>query len=142
MSELCDLSAVELRALIGAKAVSPREVLNSCIRRIEQTNPTLNAVVASDFERAQDAARTAEQAVVAGEALGPLHGLPVGIKDLNETRGLRTTHGSLLFADHVPDEDDSLVASIRAAGGIIAAKTNTPEFGAGANTVNAVYGAT
>jgi Asp-tRNA(Asn)/Glu-tRNA(Gln) amidotransferase A subunit family amidase len=142
MSEPCDLGAVDARRLIGRKALSPAELLESCIRRIERVNPALNAVVATDFERARAAAREAEAAVGRGEALAPLHGLPVGIKDLHETAGLRTTFGSALFADHVPDKDDDVVAAIRAAGGIIAAKTNTPEFGAGANTVNAVYGFT
>src|SRR3546814_16729874 len=77
-----------------------------------------------------------------GEALGPLHGLPVGIKDLNETAGLRTTFGSPLYADHVPQRDSDFVAGLRAAGAVIAAKTNTPEFGAGANNTTAVYGPT
>ncbi|MFQ5774983.1 MAG: amidase [Kiloniellaceae bacterium] len=142
MGEPCDLAAVELRRLIGRKALSPVELLDSCVRRIERVDPALNAIVASDFEAARGAAQAAERAVMRAEALGPLHGLPVGIKDLHATKGLRTTWGSPLFADHVPEEDDPIVASIRAAGGIVAAKTNTPEFGAGANTVNAVYGFT
>ena len=142
MTELCDLSAVELRRLIGARQVSPREVWASCRARMEQVNGAVNAVVAIDEEGAAAQALAAEQAVLRGEALGALHGLPLGIKDLNETRGLRTTHGSLIYRDHVPAEDESLVARLRAAGGLIACKTNTPEFGAGANTVNKVYGAT
>jgi Asp-tRNA(Asn)/Glu-tRNA(Gln) amidotransferase A subunit family amidase len=142
MGEPCDLTAVEQRRLIGRKALSPVELLESCRRRIEQANPVLNAVVATDFDTAGAAARAAERAVAQGAALGPLHGLPVGIKDLQATAGLRTTLGSLLYADHVPETDDSIVAAIRAAGGIVAAKTNTPEFGAGANTVNSVYGFT
>lgn len=142
MTELCDLSAVELRRLIGGKAISPRELLASCRRRIEAVNPAVNAVVAFDEAGAEQAAAAAEQAVLRGETLGPLHGLPLGIKDLNETAGLRTTHGSLVFKDHVPVADESVVARLRAAGGLIAAKTNTPEFGAGANTTNKVYGAT
>ncbi len=142
MSELCDRQAVELRSLIAGKDITPLELLESCIARIEAVNPRLNAIVASDFERARDAAREAEAAVMRGDDLGPLHGLPIGIKDLNETAGLRTTYGSELFADFVPSEDDWVTASLRAAGGIITAKTNTPEFGAGANTVNRVYGFT
>ena len=142
MTELCDLSAVELRRRIGSGELAPLDLLESCITRIEAVNPALNAVVATDFERAREAARAAADQVARGEPLGRLHGLPVGIKDLNETAGLRTTYGSPLYADYVPAADDSVTASVRGAGGIIAAKTNTPEFGAGANTVNAVYGFT
>lgn len=142
MSALCDLSAVELRRLIAEGEVSPVELYDSCCARIDAVNPTLNAVVAEDRAAARKAAEAAERAVLQGEELGPLHGLPLGIKDLNETAGLRTTHGSLLFAEHVPEVDEPLVARLRAAGGIVLGKTNTPEFGAGANTTNAVYGAT
>src|SRR5699024_7527904 len=102
----------------------------------------LNAVVAADEGEARKAARAAEQAVLAGEEVGPLCGLPVGIKDLNDTAGLRTTYGSQLFADHVPQKDALTVGRIRAAGGIPWFKTNTPEYGAGANTRNFVYSAT
>jgi Asp-tRNA(Asn)/Glu-tRNA(Gln) amidotransferase A subunit family amidase len=142
MTELCDRNAVELRRLIGAKEISPVELLASCLARIEAVNPAVNAVVALDRERAASAAAEAERAALRGEELGALHGLPVGIKDLTRTAGLRTTFGSLVFQDTVPAQDDRLVAAIRAAGGIILGKTNTPEFGAGANTRNAVYGAT
>jgi Asp-tRNA(Asn)/Glu-tRNA(Gln) amidotransferase A subunit family amidase len=142
MTELCDLSAVELRRLIGAKAISPVELLDSCLARIDHANPKWNAVVALDRESARAQAEAAEQAVMNGDELGRLHGLPVGIKDLNETEGLVTTFGSPLFKDYVPPRDDFLVSRLRAAGGLIFAKTNTPEFGAGANTVNDVYGFT
>ena len=139
---LCDLSAVELRRRIGAKDISPVELLADCHRRIDRVDPALNAVVAEDRAAALAEARRAERAVMAGDALGPLHGLPVGIKDLNETAGLTTTFGSPLYADFVPESDDGFVAAVRAAGAVIAAKTNTPEFGAGANTTNAEYGTT
>ena len=142
MTEPCDLTAVEARRLIGRRALSPVELLESCLTRIDETDHAVNAVVARDDAASREAARAAEQMMMNGEELGPLHGLPVGIKDLTATKGLRTTWGSPLFRDHVPEEDHSLVANIRAAGGIIAGKTNTPEFGAGANTRNAVYGAT
>lgn len=142
MSKPCDLGACEARRLIGAKQLSPVELLDSCLARVEQVNPALNAVVALDADRARKAAQAAEQAVMAGEDLGILHGLPVGIKDLEATAGLRTTWGSLIYKDHVPDADDPMVANVRACGGIIIGKTNTPEFGAGGNTRNAVYGAT
>jgi Asp-tRNA(Asn)/Glu-tRNA(Gln) amidotransferase A subunit family amidase len=142
LSELCDLGACELRRLIGGKEISPVELLASCMERIEAVNPVLNAIVALDREAATRSARTAEAAVQRGDRLGPLHGLPIGIKDLNETAGLRTTYGSRLFTDYVPRHDEPLVADIRSAGAIILGKTNTPEFGAGANTVNDVYGFT
>ena len=142
MTEPCDLSAIEARRLIGAKALSPVELLESCLRRIDSTNATLNAVIAVDGERAMTAAREAEQTVADGRPLGLLHGLPLGVKDLNATRGLRTTFGSLLFRDHVPDQDDDVVAAMRTAGAVILGKTNTPEFGAGANTWNLLFGAT
>jgi Asp-tRNA(Asn)/Glu-tRNA(Gln) amidotransferase A subunit family amidase len=93
-------------------------------------------------ERARHEARAAEAAVRAGNAQGLLHGLPIGIKDLQETEGIVTTHGSPLYRDHVPATDERMVAAVRRAGAIVVGKTNTPEFGAGANTVNEVYGAT
>lgn len=142
MTNPCDLSALEARRLIGRKALSPVELVDSCIERIGKVDGALNAITALDAEVARKAAKEAEKAVVNGETLGLLHGLPVGIKDLQATKGLRTTWGSLLFKDHVPEEDDPVVANVRAEGGIILAKTNTPEFGAGANTTNRVFGAT
>jgi amidase len=142
MDALCDKDAVELRRLIGRKEISPVELLASCHARIEAVNPAVNAIVALDLARAEEAARAAERAVLRGDALGPLHGLPLGVKDMSETAGLRTTFGSLLFEHHVPVRDEAVVARMRAAGAVILGKTNTPEFAAGANTRNRVYGAT
>lgn len=142
MTTPCDLSAVEARRLIGTRELSPVELLDSCIDRIEAVNPTVNAMVTTCYERAREEARAAERAVIEGEPLGLLHGLPLGVKDLNLTAGVRTTFGSLIHQDHVPEEDERLVADLRAAGAIMVGKTNTPEFGAGANTVNKVFGAT
>jgi amidase len=142
MTEPCELTAVDARTLIGRKALSPVELVESCITRIEAVDPAVNAMVARDFEAARAAAKQAEAAVMRGDALGLLHGLPVGIKDLNVTKGLRTTWGSPIFRDHVPDADEAMVAGLRTAGAIIMGKTNTPEWGAGANTRNAVYGVT
>lgn len=142
MAELCDLSARRLRQLIGTKVISPVELLDSCLSRIEAVNPLLNAVTATSVERAQQEAKAAEQAVMDGKDLGWLHGLPVGIKDLNETEGLATTWGSPLYADYVPQKDERMVAAVRGAGAIVVGKTNVPEFGAGANTNNPVYGPT
>jgi amidase len=135
-------SAVELRRLIGAKEISPVELLEACIERIEAINPAVNAITATCFDRARDEARAAERDVLAGRELGPLHGLPIGIKDLEETEGLLTTYGSPLFRDHVPERDNVFVHRLRRAGAIVTAKTNVPEFGAGANTRNVVWGAT
>src|SRR6201996_7942817 len=140
--EPCDLTAGEARRLIGAKRLSASELLESCIARIEAVDPAVNAMVARDFDRARVAAKAADAATTRGDALPPLHGLPIGIKDLEPTEGLRTTFGSPLYRDNVPDKDGRLIAAIRAAGAIVLGKTNTPEFGAGANTRNAVYGAT
>jgi Asp-tRNA(Asn)/Glu-tRNA(Gln) amidotransferase A subunit family amidase len=142
MTHPCDFSASEARRLIGARKLSPVELLESCLQRIEKTNPHVNAIVALDEKRAIAAAKTAEKAVHRGDDLSILHGLPIGIKDLQATMGLRTTWGSLLFEDHIPTDDAACVAQVRNAGGIILAKTNTPEFGAGANTTNRVYGPT
>jgi len=142
VTEPCDLSAVEARRLIGRKSLSPVELLESCLARIEAINPAVNAMTAMDTERARAAARAAEQAVMRGDPLGPLHGLPLGVKDLEETEGLRTTWGSPIFRDHVPTRDEHMVANLRRAGAIVVGKTNVPEFGLGANTRNTVYGAT
>jgi len=142
MTEACDLPATTARAMIGAKRLSPVELTQSCIRRINEVDHAVNAMVARDFEGALAAAREAEAAVMRGDALGPLHGLPIGIKDLDEARGLPTTQGSVIFRDHISTTDSAPVARVRAGGAVILGKTNTPEFGAGANTRNAVYGAT
>ena len=142
MTEPCDLPAVEARRMIGTKQLAPSELLASCIARIEAVDHAVNAMVARDFARARVAARAADDAVARGDALGALHGLPIGIKDLEETEGLVTTHGSPIFRDYIPLSDEGIVARAKQAGAIVIGKTNTPEFGAGANTRNAVYGAT
>jgi len=142
MTEIVTKTARELRALIGTKKLSPVEVFDAFRTQIEKVNPAVNAFVAVDFEQGRKEAKSAEDAVMNGERLGLLHGLPVGIKDLQLTKGLRTTFGSLVYKDNVPDVDELMVRRIRAAGGIIMGKTNTPEFGSGANTINRVYGAT
>ncbi|MCH8154594.1 MAG: hypothetical protein IH786_04910 [Proteobacteria bacterium] len=102
--------------MIGAKEISPVELLDSCIARTEAVDGAVNAMVTRDFERARETAKAAEQAVTAGEALGALHGLPIGIKDLSATQGLRTTQGSLLYEHNVPEADERVVAAVRAAG--------------------------
>ena len=142
MTALCDRSAAELRNMISAREISPVELLASCIERIEQINGSVNAVVATCHDRAEAEAKKAEAAVLRGDELGLLHGLPIGIKDLVLTEGLRTTFGSPQFKDFVPKADERQVEAVRRAGAVVIGKTNTPEFGAGANTVNPVYGAT
>lgn len=140
--ELLRLSAVRLRQRIGTGEVSPVELMEASIERIEALNPAINAIAATDFERARLAAQQAERAVLRGEPLGTLHGLPLGVKDLQETAGLLTTKGNIGWRAHVPRTDNSLVARLRAAGAIVTAKTNVPDMGAGANTRNPVWGAT
>ena len=142
MTEPCDLTALQARRLIGNRALSPVELAQSCIARIEAVDHAVNAMPARDFDRALASAKTAEAAVMSGAHLGVLHGLPVGIKDLEETEGLRTTWGSPIFANHVPKADCGMVTRLKTAGAIVLGKTNVPEFGAGANTRNTVYGAT
>jgi amidase len=142
MPASCDLSATELTRLLAAKTLSPVELLDSCLSRITAVNPAVNAVVTLAEDQARAAARAAEAAIMRGESLGPLHGLPVLIKDTQDTAGLRTTYGSPLFANHVPAADFGSVARLRAAGVIIFGKTNTPEWAAGGNTRNPVHGAT
>jgi amidase len=139
---LLSLSSVELRRRIGTKEISPVELTEASIARIEALNPAVNAIAATDFQAAREQARKAEAAARNGEALGPLHGLPTGIKDLHDTAGLLTTYGSPLHRDNVPKHDYAMVANVRRAGAIIVAKTNVPEFGAGANSRNPVWGAT
>jgi amidase len=137
-----DKTAMELARLIRTKAVSPVEVLAAHLDAIDRANPAINAIVTLATDQAMDAARAAEDAVVQGRSIGPLHGVPVGIKDVTPTAGIRTTYASRLFADHVPTEDAEVVARLKAAGAIVVGKTNTPEFATGANTVNDLFGAT
>lgn len=141
-TEPCELSAVEARRLISQKRLSAKELLESCISRVEAVDHAVNAMPARDFDRARAAARRADEAVARGDVLPLLHGLPIGIKDLEDTEGLRTTYGSPIFRDHIPAADERAVAAVRQAGAIVIGKTNTPEFGAGANTRNAVHGVT
>jgi amidase len=139
---LPERSAVELRRLIGSRQLSPVELMDACIARIEAFNPAVNAIAATDFERARESARQAEADVMRGAPLGPLHGLPLGVKDLQDTAGLLTTYGNTGLRGNVPAHDNALVARLRAAGAIVTAKTNVPDMGAGANTRNPVWGAT
>jgi len=133
--------ARELARLIAARAVSPVDVLDAYLAAIEAINPKLNAIITLAAEQAREAAKRAEAAVMKGEPLGALHGIPIGVKDVTPT-GIRTTFASPLFKDYVPTEDAEAVRRLKAAGAIVLAKTNTPEFACGANTTNALFGPT
>jgi amidase len=139
---VCFLSTVEMARLIHAKKLSAREALAAHLKQIERVNPRVKAIVTLVAEMAADAAAKADEMQAHREPLGPLHGLPVAHKDLLETRGIRTTFGSPLYKDYIPAEDDIVVDRMRRAGAITIGKTNTPEFGAGSQTFNRVFGAT
>ncbi len=140
--DLCFTPATELVSLIRRRKVSPLEVMKAVLARIERVNPPLNAYCTVAAEQAIDTAKRATAALKRRARVGPLHGVPVSIKDLTLTKGIRTTEGSKIFADRVPDQDALIVERLKAAGAIVVGKTNTPEFGAGANTFNAVFGPT
>jgi len=140
--DLCFTPAGELARLYRARKVSPLEMMQVLLKRIDLVNPRVNAIVTLDRDAALWQARRATAALKRGATLGPLHGIPVGIKDVTATKGIRTTYGSKLFEQHVPDEDAVVVERLKAAGAIILGKTNTPEFAFGPNTTNAVFGAT
>lgn len=139
---LCELSAVELTQMMRRRDVSAREVMAAHLARIERINPKVNAIVTLVAERAMADAARADELAAKGGPLGVLHGLPVAHKDLVDTAGIRTTYGSPFYRDNVPKRDAPFVTRTRAAGAIICGKSNTPEFGAGSQTFNTVFGAT
>ena len=141
-SDLCFRSAADLARAIADREVSAVEVMEAHLARIAGVNPALNAIVTLLPDDARRGAEAADAALARGETGGPLHGLPVAHKDLTPTRGIRTTFGSPIFRDFVPPDDALIVERLRAAGAITVGKTNTPEFGAGSQTFNAVFGAT
>ena len=134
-------SATEIAAQVRSRAISPVAVIESALTRIGERNPELNAIVTLN-PRALDDAKALEKRIAAGEDVGQLAGVPVGIKDVTPVAGLRTTYGSPIYRDHVPAEDALVVERFRNAGAIIIGKTNTPEFAAGGNTWNDVFGRT
>jgi amidase len=140
--DLCFTPAVELQKLYRARKASPLEVMQAVLARIDAVNPAVNAIVTLVRDAALREARRATAALGRGRALPPLFGVPVGIKDVTPTKGIRTTYGSKLFESHVPDQDALVVERLHAAGAIVIGKTNTPEFAFGPNTVNTVFGAT
>jgi amidase len=135
-------TARDLAAAMRRRELSAREVVTWHLERIDALNPRLNAVVSLRPETALAEADAADRLAAAGEPLGPLHGLPIAIKDLVDTAGITTTYGSRAFATHVPEVDSLLVQRLRAAGVVIVGKTNTPEFGVGSHTFNEVFGVT
>lgn len=139
---LTELTAVEARRLIAGGDISPVELIDAHLENIARIDPVVNAMVVRADERARAEALAAEAAVRRGDALGALHGLPVAIKDIQDTAGIATTYGSEAHANNVPAVDAGIVARIRAAGGIVIGKTNVPEMSIGANTVNRLFGAT
>jgi amidase len=140
--EICFLPATELARRIRTKDISVREVMEAHLAQIERLNPKINAIVTLLPEQAVRQAIAADERLARGEEVGPLHGLPVAHKDLFLTRGIRTTFGSLVFEDFIPEEDDLIVERLKKAGAITIGKTNTPEFGAGSQTYNEVFGET
>jgi amidase len=141
-SHPADLTASEAARLIARRDLSPVEMARASIERIEAINPAINAVVSHDFDRMMDEAKAAEAKVMTGTALGPLHGLTFGVKDMIDVTGLPTTFGSEIFRNNIAVKDDAIVAAMRAAGAIPLGKTNNPDWSAGGNSINKVYGVT
>jgi aspartyl-tRNA(Asn)/glutamyl-tRNA(Gln) amidotransferase subunit A len=140
--DLCFLSIAELSSLMRARTVSPVEVTEAHLARIERLNPTLNAFVTVMGVEARDAARRAESDMAAGRWRGPLHGVPIGVKDIFDTAGVRTTNGSSFYRDNVPKEDAESIRGLKEAGAVLIGKCNTHEFAAGSTTNNPWYGPT
>jgi amidase len=140
--DLCAAPAVELARLLRSRSLSATELLTAVLARIEEVNPPLNAIVTLAPEQAFAAAAALDEMAAGGQFAGPLHGLPIAIKDLSDTDGIRTTYGSPLFASHVPSADAPHVALLKRAGVVVIGKTNVPEFGAGSQTFNQVFGTT
>jgi amidase len=140
--DLCATSAVDLARMIRARELSAAELLEAVLARIEAVNSSVNAIVTLAAEQARAAAADLDGRAARGAFAGLLHGLPIAIKDVAETAGIRTTYGSPIFASHVPSFDAPFVAMLKAAGAVVIGKTNVPEFGAGSQTFNPVFGPT
>jgi len=140
--ELCRMTISELAPKIKARKISPVELTQAVLDRIEKLDPALNAYITVDAGGAMRAARRARRQIAAGKYLGPLHGIPISLKDLYDTKGLPTTAGSKIMRDRVPDEDATSVAKLRAAGAVILGKTNMHEFAFGSTTQNTHLGGT
>ncbi|RJT27225.1 amidase [Mesorhizobium waimense] len=137
-----DLGAVEARSLIARRALSPLELADACIARVEAIDHAVNALVARDFDGLREGAKAMEDRLMSGLPLGALHGLPFAVKDMIDVKGLHTTFGSEIFRNNIASKDDAVVAAMRAAGAMPIGKTNVPEWSLGANTRNRVYGVT
>jgi amidase len=140
--ELCFTPATELARMLREREVSARELLEAHLDRIERVNPTINAIVTLDVDGARAQAAHADEELAHGRVLGVLHGLPAAHKDTHATGGMRTTSGSPTLANHVPVNDELVVARMREAGAIRVGKTNVPEFAAGSHTFNPIFGVT
>ena len=142
-NDICFADATELARLIRSRALSSVELMTACLSQIARINPTVNAICTLlDEEQLLGRAREADERLAKSGVTGPLHGFPHAVKDLVVTAGIRTTYGSPIYRDHVPTEDALFVERLKAAGAIIIGKTNTPEFGAGSQTFNPVFGVT
>jgi amidase len=137
-----DSTALQQADAVRRRVISARELLELHLARIQERNPQLNAIVSLDEDRARHGAAAADEHLARGGPVGPLHGLPFAVKDTHDVAGWRTTYGSPLFADHVPERDDLVVERIRQAGAVLIGRTNVPEFAAGSHTVNRVFGTT
>ena len=137
-----DSTAREMAAAVRERRISARELMEAHLARIAERNPQLNAIVSLDEERARAGAAAADEALASGAEVGPLHGLPFAFKDVHAVAGWRTTFGSPLFADHVPETDELIVERVRRAGVVVLGRTNVPEFAAGSHTFNTVFGTT
>lgn len=142
MNELVFETATELARRIRSREVSAVEVLRAHIAQVERTNGQVNALVTATFDQAELDAKRIDAAIAKGEPVGALAGLPVAHKDLHVTKGVRTTFGSPIYRDFVPDVDAIIVERLKRAGAVTIGKTNTPEFGAGSQTFNPIFGAT
>ncbi len=140
--DITRLGAVEIAGRVRARALTAADVVEAHLAAIERKNPRLNAICTLAADHARESARKVDAAVAAGQDPGMLAGVPVGVKDVHPTAGIRTTYGSALYKDNVPGEDALIVERCKAAGAIVIGKTNTPEFAAGANTFNALFGPT
>jgi amidase len=142
-SDICFLSATEMAKMIRQKKLSAREVMEAHLHQIERVNPRVNALVTMvDGDQLRAQARAADARLMKSAPVGPLHGLPVAVKDLHDTKGIRTTYGSPLFKEHIPEADSLVVEREKASGAIVLGKTNVPEFGLGSQTFNPVFGPT
>ena len=138
-NEICRMDAVTLAEKIRTRQLSPTEVTDAVIARMEKLNPLLGAFCTPTPDVARQAAKAVEADIMAGRTVGPLAGVPVGIKDLVETKGIRTTSGSFLYKDFIPTEDDVVVERLKAAGAVIIGKTNVPELGYSGASYNMIF---